>query len=101
MDAEVFSYYRSDTTYNVFTHILLQDRSYYEITWSVNSLDIVLGLIGGFVGLIWDLLGYSLGGYESFKFSTALISEIYTTTDRSRMKPDSVPETHEDAHADL
>ena len=67
----------------------------------MSSIDILLGLIGGFVGLIWDLLGYTLGGYESFKFSTALISEIYSTTNHSRMKRDSVPENHEDAQADM
>ena len=85
----------------IFSQVLCQDRSYLETTWSVQSLDIVLGLIGGFVGLIWDLLGYSLGGYESFKFNTSLISEIYATTDRNRMKKDSVPENHSDACADL
>ena len=53
------------------------------------------------MGLIWDLLGYSLGGYESFKFNKSLISEIYATTDRNRMKKDSVPENHQDACADL
>ena len=61
----------------------------------------VLGLIGGFVGLIWDLLGYTCGGYESFKFSTALISEIYSTTERSRMKKSSEPKNHSAAQADL
>ena len=85
----------------IFTQFLVQDRSYLVTTWSVQSLDIVLGLIGGFVGLIWGLLGYSLGGYESFKFSTALISEIYSTTDKSRMRRDLVPTTHADACTDL
>ena len=67
----------------------------------MDSFDVLLGLIGGFVGLIWGLLVYTLGGYESFKFSTALISEIYSTTDHTRMVRDSVPENHVDAHADM
>ena len=49
------------------------------------SLDIALGLIGGFVGLIWDLLGFFLGSYNEFKFRTALINEIYSTTEKGRM----------------
>ena len=100
-DTEAFPFEAKSPIIPIFTQILLQDRSYLVTTWSVQSLDIVLGLIGGFVGLIWDLLGYSLGGYESFKFSTALISEIYSTTDKSRMMKDSVPDNHADACTDL
>ena len=90
-DTESIFYESDDVTAPVFTQILMQDRSYHDTTWSVNSIDIVLGLIGGFIGLIWDMLGYTIGGYQSFKFSTALISELYTTTDESRLTKDAVP----------
>ena len=62
-DTESIFYESDDVTAPVFTQILMQDRSYHDTTWSVNSIDIVLGLIGGFIGLIWDMLGYTIGGY--------------------------------------
>ena len=40
-------------------------------------------------------------GYESFKFTTAFISEIYQTTDSQRMKKESEPSTLSEAQADL
>ena len=46
-----------------------QSRKLYISEWSVMSLDALLGIVGGFTALIWDLLNYSLGGYESFQFS--------------------------------
>lgn len=85
----------------LFSQIMLQDRSYLETKWSVRSIDILLGLIGGFTALIWDLLSRFLGGYESFSFSTALISEIYSTTDENRMKKDQVPTSLAEAQQDL
>ena len=57
--------------------------------------------MGGFVGLVWDLLGYSMGGYESFKFTQSLISEVYSTTARSRMQRGNEPEDHDAAIEDL
>lgn len=59
----------------------MQARPYTVTEWTVSSLDVVLGVIGGFVGLIWDVLGFSLGGYQAFKFNTALMAGLYTTTE--------------------
>ena len=75
----------------MYRHIIILDKESKKVEWSVNSVDILLGLIGGFIGLIWDLLDLSFRPYESFKFGTALISEIYTTTSRSRMTTGKEP----------
>ena len=61
----------------------------------------VLALIGGLTGLIWDTLGYSLGNYESFRFNTSLISEIYSTTNKVRMMRGQEPKDLDSANADL
>ena len=82
-----------DLYYEEFT----QNRAYEETKWSILSLDLALGLIGGLVALIWQLLELILGDYQSFKFSTALISEIYSTTAQERMMADNVPENKEQA----
>ena len=56
-----------------------------------------LGLIGGLVALIWQLLELTFGDYQSFKFSTALISEIYSTTSQKRMMEEHIPQSKEEA----
>jgi len=68
--------------------IITQDRLFHEFTWTITSFDILLGLIGGFVGLIWAVLIYLLGGYENFRYEQEIISEIYSTTPREGMDPD-------------
>ena len=65
------------------------------------SLDTLLGLIGGFVGLIWSVVTYGLGGYEEFRFIQEIISEVYSTTDQERMVPDKEPTDYEAARKDL
>ena len=56
-----------------------------------------MGLIGGFIGLIWDTLSLTLKGYESFKFTTSFIGEIYTTTESQRMKRGADPSSLDSA----
>ena len=56
-----------------------QSRRVNELSWSINSLDLVLGVIGGLSGLIWSLLAMVFGGYESFKYQNSLISAVYPT----------------------
>jgi len=85
----------------LFEQNLSQGRKFYHNEWTIVSLDIVLGLIGGFVGLVWSSLDLSLGSYESFKFKEALISEAYSTTDCSRMQQDGQPDNAADAKDDL
>ena len=80
---------------------IYQDRLYNEYMWSVTSVDTLLGLIGGFVGLLWSIITWSLGGYESFRFTQEIISEIYSTTDKSRMMQGQEPTNFEEAHSDL
>ena len=67
---------------------ITQDRQYFYNIWTLTSLDAILALVGGFVGLIWSETEYILGFYEEFRFSQEIISEIYSTTDASRMKQD-------------
>ena len=79
----------------------MQARSFDSVTWSLVSFDLIVGVIGGFTGLIWEILNYILGGYESFKFNKSVIEEIYTTTDRSRMRPGHEPASVDAAKSDL
>ena len=83
--SNVADYNTKSVTQPLFSHVLEQSRVYRVTECNVLSLDIALGLIGGFVGLIWDLLGFFLGSYNEFKFRTALINQIYSTTEKSRM----------------
>ena len=65
----------------LFSEILNQSRNYEVVQWSIVSFDMIIGLIGGFIGLVYLILTWFLGGYQEFKFNTALIGEIYSTTE--------------------
>ena len=57
-----------------------QSRAQISYTWSVDSLDLVLGLVGGLAGVIWPVLEIVFGGYESFRFENSLIGSVYPTS---------------------
>jgi len=52
----------------------------YQEEWAVDSLDTVLGLVGGFTGLLWAALSIVLGGYETFKLENSIIGAVYPTS---------------------
>jgi len=58
----------------------VQSRSFTETTWSVNSLDLILGLVGGITAIIWSFLGIIIGPYEDFKFQNSVAGSIYPTS---------------------
>ena len=58
---------------------LTQSQKQNNYEWVVNSLDIVLGLVGGLAAVFWSALSYSLGDYEQFKYENSLIGSIYPT----------------------
>lgn len=64
----------------VYEQSFYQSRVILRYTWSIASLDIVLGLVGGFAGLCWGLLLLVLGSYEAFKYENSLISSIFPTS---------------------
>ena len=53
---------------DIFISEMVQSRRQNQITWSINSLDLILGLVGGFTSIIWGTLGMILAPYEDFKF---------------------------------
>ena len=50
------------------------------MTWAINSLDLVLGLVGGLSGILWSGLFLVFGGYETFKLENSLIGAVYPTS---------------------
>ena len=58
----------------------VQSRVINHEQWAVDSLDLVLGLVGGLSGIIWGALSLALGGYEAFKFENSLIGSVYPTS---------------------
>ena len=59
--------------------ICVQSRRITNIEWSIQSIDIILGLVGGVSGIIWAALGLIIGPYEDFKFNNSVIGMIYPT----------------------
>ena len=76
-----------------------------EIDWSFNSLDIILGLVGGFVRLILGVCSFILGSYEAFKLENSLIGAFYPTSpqgrqdsdDSDKQSNDETPESQQEA----
>ena len=64
----------------------------YEEEWAVQSIDIVLGLVGGLSGIVWSLLAMLTAGYETFKFENSLIGAVYPTSPQEEMAEDGAPE---------
>ena len=71
----------------LFTITYKQARQVYTEDWAIQSLDVVLGIVGGFTGLLWSALTVLLNGYESFKFDNTLIGALYPTSPAVVSKP--------------
>ena len=54
-----------------------QSRERPIIQFTVQSLDIVLGLVGGLSSIVWGFLAIIFGDYETFKLQNSLIGAIY------------------------
>ena len=47
---------------------------------AIDSLDIIIAVVGGYTTILWSVLSYCIGGYQSFKFRKSVISTIYDAT---------------------
>lgn len=65
---------------DIFECWIVQSRSYTETTWSINSLDLILGLVGGITSIIWGCLGIIIAPYEDFKFQNSVAGSMYPTS---------------------
>ena len=71
-----------------FSVTFTQGRNQIKQKWTVKSLNIVLGQVGGYTALLWMVITFVMGGYENHKFRNSLISHIYVCTQDG---PDSDP----------
>ena len=53
VSTESITYLNSAYSSNIFFEIFTQDRAYEDTTWSILSLDLAFGLIGGLIALVW------------------------------------------------
>lgn len=67
-----------------FRYEATQSRKWNEVVWSIDSLDIILGLVGGFTSIIWSLLGFIMAPYEQFRYHVTLIRSLYSTSSGHR-----------------
>ena len=56
----------------------IQAREVHGEEWALNSLDNVLGLVGGFTGLLWSVLSFVMGSFETFRLENQLIGSAYS-----------------------
>ena len=62
----------------------LQSRRQRQISYQANSLDDALGVIGGLSSVFWGILGWLLGGYESFKAQMFHIGGLYGSVKKTK-----------------
>ena len=60
-----------------FAIIFSQGRDLVKQKWTVKSINVVLGLIGGYTALLWMMITFVLSGYETHKFRSSLINSIF------------------------
>ena len=46
--------------------------------YDIQTLDMILGVIGGFAGLVWQFFGLITADYEEFKKNVSLLKSFYT-----------------------
>ena len=61
------------------------------IEYDILTLDIVLGIIGGLSGLIWQFSGLFMSDYEDFKKNMSILKSFYTI-DKNTMDQNYVQE---------
>ena len=47
---------------------IVQSRKQTQSSWNIHSMDLIFGLVGGFVSLIWMGTGMVIAPFEDFKF---------------------------------
>ena len=57
----------------------MQSRKSTDVMWSIQSIDLILGLVGGVSAIAWGAIGMFLASYQDFKFQNDLIGSIYAT----------------------
>ena len=56
-----------------------QSRKSNSLSYAINSLDLVLGLVGGFSSIVLVTMQIVLGGFENFRLQNTLIRHFYWT----------------------
>lgn len=59
-----------------------QSRTVNEAEYAINSLDILLGVVGGLSAVVWGGMSLVLDGYENFKLDHDLTSRVYPASAR-------------------
>jgi hypothetical protein len=50
-----------------------------EITYTIDSFDMLLGVLSGFAGLVWLLASIFISDYEAFKMESSFIKSFFSS----------------------
>ena len=80
--------YPANAVFDKFLINFSLSRSQFKSKWTVKSLNLVLGQIGGYTALLWMVITFVMTGFEGHKYTNSLISKIYVSTPSG---PDAEP----------
>ena len=69
--------------------------------WSIQSLDVALGFVGGISWILWTVLEFCYDDFETFKFKNSLIGAIYPTTRFKIGEERPTPESEDQARNEM
>lgn len=67
------------SNYPAFQFTFKQSNKITTVQYTVQTVDLMLGVIGGFAALVWSTAGVIIGSYQEFRMETSLLQYFYTT----------------------
>lgn len=78
--------------------MLRQSNQNSDAQWVVNSFEVTVGIIGGYTGLVWAIIMFSIGGYQSFKMDASYAKTLFTRQEKQPKRARSEEEMLDDGY---
>ena len=72
--------------------VFLLSRKNVTTQWSIDSIDLILGFIGGMSEVIWIIVSFMLGSYLNFHYESSMIRNFYGSS-KVHMNSDTPTDT--------
>ena len=59
---------------------------------AVDSLETIVAMVGGYIAILWSVLSYCIGDYQSFKYQNSVIGTVYDATSNVNEPAENIDE---------